>query len=62
MESLFILIPLSVVAIIVAVVVFFRMNANGQFDDAQGPAWSILMDDDRSAPDDSSEDEHDVDR
>lgn len=57
MESLFILIPLSVVAIIVAVVVFFRMNADGQFDDAQGPAWSILMDDDNTLPDDSSEDE-----
>ncbi len=62
MESLFILIPLSVVAIIVAVVVFFRMNAIGQFDDAQGPAWSILMDDDSTAPDDASEEGHDVDR
>ena len=46
MESLFLLIPLSVLAIVVAVIVFFRMNANGQFDDYQGPAWSILMDDD----------------
>jgi cbb3-type cytochrome oxidase maturation protein len=46
MESLFLLIPLSLVAVAVAVYVFFRMNADGQFDDDQGPAMSILMDDD----------------
>lgn len=47
MESLFILIPLSVVAVVVAVAIFFHMNRAGQFDDDQGPAMSILMDDDR---------------
>lgn len=49
MESLFILIPLSVLAVGVAVGVFFWMNHDGQFDDDQGPAWSILLDDDRAA-------------
>ena len=47
MESLFLLIPLSVMAVVVAVLVFFWMNKSGQFDDDQGPAWSILLDDDR---------------
>lgn len=47
MESLFILIPISVLAVVVAVLVFFRMSKNGQFDDDQGPAMSILLDDDR---------------
>jgi cbb3-type cytochrome oxidase maturation protein len=47
MESLFILIPLSLLAVAAAVLVFFRMNSDGQFDDDQGPAMSILMDDDR---------------
>lgn len=47
MESLFLLIPLSVLAVGVAVGVFFWMNHDGQFDDDQGPAWSILLDDDR---------------
>ena len=47
MESLYLLIPLSVLAVVVAVLVFFWMNKNGQFDDDQGPAWSILLDDDR---------------
>lgn len=46
MESLFLLIPLSVAAVVAAVFFFFRMNSDGQFDDDQGPAMSILMDDD----------------
>ncbi|MFK8083997.1 MAG: cbb3-type cytochrome oxidase assembly protein CcoS [Granulosicoccus sp.] len=46
MESLFILIPLSLIAVLVAVLIFFRMNETGQFDDDQGPAMSILLDDD----------------
>lgn len=47
MEALFLLIPLSLLAIGVAVWLFLRMNASGQFDDADGAAWRILMDDDR---------------
>ena len=48
--------PLSLVAVGAAVLVFFRMNADGQFDDTEGPAWSVLMDDDRGgAPDESGE-------
>ena len=48
MESLYILIPISVLAVIAAVIIFFKMNSDGQFDDDQGPAWSILLDDDRA--------------
>ena len=47
MEALYLLVPLSVLAVGVAVWLFFRMNAGGQFDDTEGPAWSVLMDDDR---------------
>jgi cbb3-type cytochrome oxidase maturation protein len=50
MEALFLLIPLSLVALGVAVWFFLRMNAGGQFDDAEGPAYSVLLDDDRGAP------------
>lgn len=46
MESLYLLIPLSVIVVVVAAVFFFRMSRGGQFDDDQGPAWSILLDDD----------------
>ena len=47
MEALYLLIPLSLVLVGVAVWVFFRMSDSGQFDDLEGPAHSILMDDDR---------------
>ncbi|MGQ7842892.1 cbb3-type cytochrome oxidase assembly protein CcoS [Granulosicoccus sp. 3-233] len=56
MESLFLLIPLSILAVGVAVAVFFWMNHDGQFDDDQGPAWSILLDDDRPDAETSTED------
>lgn len=49
MESLFLLIPLSVIAVAVALVFFFRMSNDGQFEDDQGPAWSVLLDDDSAA-------------
>jgi cbb3-type cytochrome oxidase maturation protein len=50
MEALYLLIPLSVVAIFVAAWLFLRMSDSGQFDDMDGPAWSVLHDDDRPQP------------
>jgi len=47
METLFLLIPLSVLAIGVAVWFFFRMSDSGQFDDMDSPAHGVLLDDDR---------------
>jgi len=49
MEALYLLIPLSVVAIFVAAWIFLRMSDSGQFEDMDGPAWSVLHDDDRPA-------------
>ena len=45
MESLFILIPIAVLFIALAVKVFFWAVDNGQFDDMEGPAHSILYED-----------------
>lgn len=45
MESLFILIPIAVLFIALAVKVFFWAVDNGQFDDLEGPAHSILYED-----------------
>ena len=47
MEALYLLIPVSLVIVAIAVGLFFRMSDSGQFDDMEGPAHSILMDDDR---------------
>ena len=44
MESLIILIPLAMILIAVAIKVFFWAVDDGQFDDLEGPAHSILFD------------------
>ena len=46
MEALYILIPTALILVGVIVVVFFWAVKSGQFDDLEGPAWEILMDDD----------------
>lgn len=50
MESLYILIPLSTVLVFVAIWIFFRASDSGQFDDLEGPALRILLDDDMPPP------------
>lgn len=57
MEALFILIPLSLLAVFIATFVFFRMSQSGQFDDDQGPAWRILLDDDTPSAKNTQENE-----
>jgi cbb3-type cytochrome oxidase maturation protein len=46
MEVIYLLITLSLVLIGVIVWVFFWAVRSGQFDDLEGPAHRILMDDD----------------
>jgi cbb3-type cytochrome oxidase maturation protein len=45
-ESLFILIPLSLLLVGLLVWILSWSVKSGQFDDLEGPAQSILMDDD----------------
>lgn len=47
MESLYLLIPLSVVLVFLIGIAFWWSVKNGQFDDMEGPAYRVLMDDDR---------------
>jgi len=46
MESLYLLIPLSVVLIGAVLCLLWWSVGSGQFDDLEGPAHRILMDDD----------------
>jgi len=46
LEILFLLIPLAIIIAFVIAGFFFWSVKHGQFDDLQGPAHSILMDDD----------------
>lgn len=57
MEALYLLVPLSVIAVGVAAYVFLRMSDSGQFDDMDSPAHSILHDDDRPSGTDENRSE-----
>lgn len=46
MESLYILIPISIILAFLIGCAFWWASKNGQFDDLEGPAHRILMDDD----------------
>lgn len=46
MEILYLLIPLSLVLVFLIALVFWWSLKSGQFDDLEGPAYRILMDDD----------------
>jgi cbb3-type cytochrome oxidase maturation protein len=46
MEIIYLLIPLSLILVGVIVWIFLWAVRSGQFDDMEGPAHQILMDDD----------------
>lgn len=45
MAALYILIPVAIVIVAIAIYVFFWAVDSGQYDDLDGPAHSILFDD-----------------
>jgi cbb3-type cytochrome oxidase maturation protein len=51
MEALYLLIPLSVALVFLAVWIFLRATDTGQFDDLKGPGMRILQDDDKAQGD-----------
>ncbi|HMT92967.1 cbb3-type cytochrome oxidase assembly protein CcoS [uncultured Thiothrix sp.] len=46
MEALYMLIPIAIGVMIVVVIAFIYTVRSGQYDDLEGPAYRILMDDD----------------
>ena len=50
MESIYLLIPVSVLLVFGIAVAFWWSVRSGQFDDLEGPAFRILMDDQPPAP------------
>ncbi len=47
MDIIFLIIPLSVVLVFVIGAFFWWFLKSGQFEDMEGPAYRIVMDDDR---------------
>lgn len=50
MNILYLLIPLGLLLLGIAVAIFFWAVGSGQFDDLDSPGMSILMDDDSKPP------------
>ncbi|HQZ04194.1 MAG TPA: cbb3-type cytochrome oxidase assembly protein CcoS [Thauera sp.] len=50
MESLYLLIPISVVLVFVLGVLFWWSLRSGQYDDLEGPAYRLLLDDRDESP------------
>ncbi len=50
MDILYLLIPLSLVFVAIIAYVFLWAVKSGQFEDMEGPAHRILMDDDAPSP------------
>lgn len=50
MESVYLLIPVSVVLVFLIAYLFWQSVRGGQFDDLEGPGFRILMDDDTAKP------------
>jgi len=44
-ESIYLLIPIALVLVIIGIAIFFWAVNSGQYDDLEGPAHSILFDD-----------------
>jgi cbb3-type cytochrome oxidase maturation protein len=46
MESIYLLIPISVILVFVIAIAFWWSVRSGQFDDLEGPGLRVLMDED----------------
>lgn len=55
MESLYLLIPISVVLVFLIAMIFWWSVKNGQFEDLEGPAYRILMDEDDKRAEDEKQ-------
>ncbi|MDR9433525.1 MAG: cbb3-type cytochrome oxidase assembly protein CcoS [Spiribacter sp.] len=50
MSILFVLIPLGLLLLGIALAAFLWAIGNGQYDDLESPAWRILLDDEKRPP------------
>lgn len=57
MSMLYVLIPLAVVLLAIAVIALLWAIKNGQFDDLETHGWSVVLDDDQKPPPVGDEDE-----
>ncbi len=56
MNSLYFMIPLALILMVLAVLIFIWALRSGQFEDLDGPAMSVVMDEDQTLTTDSKGD------
>ena len=54
MSILYLMIPMGIIILVIALWAFFWAVENDQFDDLESPAWRILLDDDTRPPESAS--------
>ena len=59
MSMLYVLIPLAIVLLAIAVIALLWAIRNGQFDDLESHGWSVVLDDDQKPPPVAQEDQLD---
>lgn len=62
MESIYLLIPISVLIVFGIAVAFWWSVRSGQFDDLEGPGFRVLMDEDLPKSKDVSEESAESDK
>ena len=61
MDVVFALVGVSIVLVIVIAVVLIWAVRSGQFEDMEGPAWHVVMDDDRPGSGNAAQGEPEID-
>jgi cbb3-type cytochrome oxidase maturation protein len=61
MDIIYLLLPVALIILIIIIAIFFWAVKSDQFEDLEGPAHRILMDDDNKPEQPSPEDE-DIDK
>ena len=59
MDIIYLLLPVALIIVVIIIAVFFWAVKSDQFEDLEGPAHRILMDDDSKPVDTSTEDSKD---
>jgi len=49
MDIIYLLLPVALIIVVIIIAVFFWAVKSDQFDDMEGPAYRILMDDDEKS-------------
>ena len=58
MDIIYLLLPIALIIVIIIIAVFFWAVKSDQFDDLEGPAYRILMDDDDKPVKPKTDDTH----